>query len=323
MSAGSRSITVTRDKGAAGPAPGSASRRGPARKTMIALAGAAIIVALTDALPAHSWPTGAGLTGTVVGATSQSGSLRGAKPLRSSPCAHHHPRLLCPDLIMSAPSQLHFDRTTIRWRLLLRAASSVNNLGSGPMELSFHRKGSRISAYQAIYDVHGRRHLFPSAARLTFKHVSGDRYGLPSIEALNYWKLRHAAAFQLWSINRHDRAIRLVRTGPKVDYCLRDLVLTHPLPRSPGTAVYPACNQNPYIRNDVLGTSVGWSDQYPYEYPEQWINVTGLRGRFAYVQVADPDNLLIESNHKNDVSETYIALPSGRVLGHRVAVSAP
>jgi hypothetical protein len=238
-------------------------------------------------------------------------------------CKRYRPRLLCPDLIMSAPSRMQFDRTTIRGRVLLRAASSVNSLGSGPMELSFHRNGSHTKAYQAIYDIRGGRHLFPSKARLTFKYVPGERYGQPSIEGLSYWKLRHAAAFQLWSINGHNHAVRLVRTGPKVDYCLRDLVLTHPTSRSPGAAVYPACSQNPYMRSDILGTSVGWSDQYPYEYPEQWIDVTGLRGRFAYVQMADPDNLLIESNHKNDVSETYIALPSGRVLGHRVAVSAP
>jgi hypothetical protein len=73
----------------------------------------------------------------------------------------------------------------------------------------------------------------------------------------------------------------------------------------------------------VLGTSVGWSDVYPYEYPQQWINVTGLRGRFAYVEIADPGDVLMESSHGNDVSETYVALPSGRVLGRRTAVGAP
>ena len=41
------------------------------------------------------------------------------------------------------------------------------------------------------------------------------------------------------------------------------------------------------------------------------------------VQIADPGNLLMESSHRNNVSETYLALPSGRVLGHRVGVSAP
>jgi hypothetical protein len=73
----------------------------------------------------------------------------------------------------------------------------------------------------------------------------------------------------------------------------------------------------------VLGTSVGWSDVYPYEYPEQWIDVTGLRGRFAFVQVADPEGLLIESDHRNNLSETFVQLPSGRVLGRRVAVAGP
>jgi hypothetical protein len=62
---------------------------------------------------------------------------------------------------------------------------------------------------------------------------------------------------------------------------------------------------------------------YPYEYPEQWIDVTGLHGRFAYVQIADPDNHLMESTHRDDVSETYVELPSGRVLGHRVGVAGP
>ena len=73
----------------------------------------------------------------------------------------------------------------------------------------------------------------------------------------------------------------------------------------------------------MRGTSVGWSDIYPYEYPEQWIDVTGLSGRFAYAQIVDPENLLIESNHKNNLSETYVSLPSGLVLGHRAGVAAP
>jgi hypothetical protein len=51
--------------------------------------------------------------------------------------------------------------------------------------------------------------------------------------------------------------------------------------------------------------------------------VTGLRGRFAYVQIADPEHLFIESNEQNNISETYISLPSGRVLGHRVGVAEP
>jgi lysyl oxidase len=230
----------------------------------------------------------------------------------------------CPDLIMSAPSELHLDRTTIPGRVLLRATSSINNRGSGPLEIRAHRTGSGgMMVYQAIYDRRGRRHLFRTDAKLVFKSIPGERYEHASVGTFSYWKFEHAAAFELWSIDAQRRAVELVRMGPKVDYCLRDLIRTRPSRSSPRTPVHPACSQNANIERDVLGTSVGWSDVYPYEYPEQWIDVTGLRGRFTYVQVADPDNLLIESSHQNNVSETYIALPSGHVLGHRVGVAAP
>jgi hypothetical protein len=233
-------------------------------------------------------------------------------------------RLRCPDLIMSAPLHLHIDRTTIPGRVLLRATSSINNRGGGPLELRAHRTGPHsMVVYQAIYDRSGRRHLFRTVARLVFKYVPGERYENPSVGDFRYWKLEHAAAFELWSIDANSRAVQLVRTGPKVDYCLRDLTRSRPSRSSPAKPVYPACSQNPNIRSDVRGTSVGWSDVYPYEYPEQWIDVTGLRGRFAYAQIADPENLLIESNHQNNLSETYVTLPSGRVVGHRVGVAAP
>lgn len=224
---------------------------------------------------------------------------------------------------MSAPFDMHLDRSTMRGHVLLRAASSINNHGRGPIELRARRTRRGMVVYQAIYDRSGRAHLFRTKAHLVFKYVPGQRYEHPTIEAFSYWKLAHAAGFQLWSIDAHRHALQLVRSGPKVDYCLRDLIRSRPSPISPVAPAYPACSQDPYMRHDRLGTSAGWSDVYPYEYPEQWIDVTGLRGRFAYVQTVDPDNLLIERNHENDVSETYVELPSGRILGHRVGVGAP
>lgn len=225
---------------------------------------------------------------------------------------------------MSAPSELHLDRTTIPGHLLLRATSSVNNHGAGPLELRAHRSGPHTTVVdQAIYDASGRVHLYRTAAKLAFKYIPGERYEYGNVGAASYWKLEHAAAFELWSIDAQRKATRLVRMGPKVDYCLRDLFRTHPSNTSPPGAVYPGCNRNAHMQNDVLGTSVGWSDVYPYVYPEQWIDVTGLHGRFAYVQMADPDNLLAESNHQNDVSETYVELPSGHMLGQRVGLASP
>jgi len=225
---------------------------------------------------------------------------------------------------MSAPSNLRLDRSTQRGHVLLRAASSIDNLGTGPLELRARRRGQQtMSVSQVVYDNVGQRHVFPTRGQLVFKHVPGYRYDRPGVGDFTYWKFRFAAAFQLWSVDPQGRALRLVRFGPKLDYCLRDLFRTHPSGHSPSDAVYPACSQRADLLRNVLGTSAGWSDVYPYDYPEQWIDVTGLRGRFAYVQIADPLNLLYESDKQNNVSETYVGLPSGRVLGHRVESSHP
>jgi hypothetical protein len=254
------------------------------------------------------------------------GSATPPSPAAETPHPCHVARLhlRCPDLIMSAPSDMQLDRTTRPGRVLLRATSSIDNRGRGPLQLRARRTGPhRWRVYQVIYDTRNRAHRFRTSASLVFKFVPGERYEYGNVGSARYWKLKHAAAFQLWSLGAHFRARALVRESPKVDYCLRDLFRTAPSKASPTAPVYPACSQDPNIRSDVLGTSVGWSDVYPSEYPEQWIDVTGLHGRFAFVQRADPDHLLIESTRRNDLSETYIQLPSGRVLGHRIAVSKP
>jgi Lysyl oxidase len=242
----------------------------------------------------------------------------------ANPCLRRALHLRCPDLAMSAPSELHLDTTTIPGRVLLRATSSVNDLGAGPIELRAHRGARRRWVVeQAIYDRRGHARLFHTRVRLVYKYVPGYRYEYGNVGATSYWKVRHLAAFQLWSSNARLRLGRLVRTGPKVDYCLRDLFRTHPSPRSPPAAVYPGCSEEAGVAHDLFGTSVGWSDVYPYGYPEQWIDVTGLRGRYAYMQTVNPQGRLYESSTRNNASETFVALPSGRILGQRVGVQAP
>jgi hypothetical protein len=48
---------------------------------------------------------------------------------------------------------------------------------------------------------------------------------------------------------------------------------------------------------------------YPPSYPEQYIDVTGLRGCFAYVHTADPRNGVYESNERNNSSSVTVRLP--------------
>jgi hypothetical protein len=153
---------------------------------------------------------------------------------------------------------------------------------------------------QRIYGV-GHEHLgVRTGGSLYFYFIPGQG---------RYWKFKNAARFELWSLDRTRHRKRLVRTGPKLYYCFRDLQKTGGGHRSPRSRIYPGCSQDSRKRRVTLGTSVGWSDIYPAGYHEQWIDVTGLRGCFAYVHRADPKNRIFESNEGNNDSQTIVRLP--------------
>lgn len=224
-------------------------------------------------------------------------------PPVENPCiAPGAERLLCPDLVMRRPWGIHADRATRRGLTLLRAGNVIDSVGDGPAELFGTRIGPRfMRARQRIYKRGGGRIGVATDGRLQFKFAHLSRY---------WWKFYDAARFELWRVDSRGRRTRLVRTGPKVAYCLRDLSRTRPrLPRSPRVAHYPACSNDSGAEHVTMGTSVGWADIYPPTYPEQWIDVTGLRGCFAYVHIADPNNRIYESNEDNNEAQLIVRLP--------------
>jgi Lysyl oxidase len=213
--------------------------------------------------------------------------------------------LRCPDLVMKRPFGLYADR--IRGRTLLRAGNSLDSVGQGPIELHGVRTGRTyyMRARQRIYERDGGRISVRTGARLYFKYAHLSR---------NWWKFLFAAKFELFRLDDDGkRAERRTRRGPKISYCLRDFRHTRRRLRgSPRRRVYPACSTNAHARRVTVGTSVGWSDVYPPSYPEQWIDVTRLRGCFAYVHTADPLNGIYESNEDNNSSTVVVGLPYRR-----------
>jgi hypothetical protein len=211
-------------------------------------------------------------------------------------------RLRCPDLVMRRPYGLYTDRLTKAGSTVLRAGNVLDSIGRGPVELRGERATRRfMSAYQRIHTVGGGLLSIDTNARLEFKFAHQQRY---------WWKFHDAARFELWRVDSRGRRTVRVRTGPKVAYCLRDLTHTRPkLSGSPRRPVYPACSTKQRAETVTLGTSPGWADIYPPAYPEQWIDVTGLRGCFAYVHIADPENGIFESNEDNNEAQTIVRLP--------------
>ena len=242
----------------------------------------------------------AGLAAAVFVGTAGADHHSGAQE-SDNPCLTERVRFLnCPDLIMKRPYGLYVQHS--RGRVLLRAGNSIDNIGRGPAELHGTRIGPRfMRARQRIYRRAGGRISLATGARMEFKlaHLG-----------LRWWKFHNAARFELWRLDGDGTRVRLVRVGPKVSYCLRDLARTRGyLRRSPARRVYPACDTYPARKQETIGTSVGWSDIYPATYPEQWIDVKGLRGCFAYMHEADPGNGIYESNENNNEAAVIVRLP--------------
>ncbi len=252
-----------------------------------------------------------------VGATTasgQGGQIPGVPAL--NPClGADAAELLCPNLRMQPPSDLRVSKTR-SGRRLLHATNSIDSRGDGPAELRGKRDPGKhyMDADQRIALRGGGRRTVKTEAYLGFKHIP-DQGG--------YWKFKDAARFELWTLDAQDRPLELVRVGPKQYYCLRDLEHTKPGPGSPRRRVYPGCNKDRRTTRVTLGTSVGWSDVYPSTYHEQYIEITGLRGRYGFFHIADPENGIWETDESDNAAMTIVSLPSGRALGTRGPMPRP
>jgi hypothetical protein len=219
-----------------------------------------------------------------------------------NPCEGSEARfLLCPNLRIAPPSELYAQKAG--GHVLLRATSDVQSRGKGPMELHGRRDGPRsMKVNQRIFKKGGGFITVPTEARLHFTYV-GTYFGG------SYWKVHQLANFELRRVGLDGAVGDVVRTSPKLNYCLRDLYRTRAGRRSPPSRFYPGCNQNPFQDHVRLGTSVGWSDIYPATYHQQWIDVAGLRGCFAYRMIVDPQENLFESNESDNMSQVLVRLP--------------
>jgi hypothetical protein len=217
-----------------------------------------------------------------------------------NPCDFYR-TALCPDLIMAPPSGLFVGRSP-RGRLRLYATNHIINVGAGPLEIKGTRTGAReMRARQVIRRRGNQPIVTPDAGELYFKYVDSRRG--------SYWKYSHAARFELWALNADGTRGELVRTGPKVDYCFRDLQRVRAFPRTPRRAIYPGCSQVRGLAKDRLGVSPGWADVYPSSYPENWIDITGLKGCFSFIQRADPLGKIAEEHEDNNIGFRHIRLP--------------
>jgi len=234
----------------------------------------------------------------VLAASAPAGAQDQVPAPTTNPCELYK-TALCPDLIMAPPDGLYVGRSP-QGRLRLYATNHIINVGKGPLEIKGTRSGPReMKARQVIHRAGNSPIVTPEAGELYFKFVDRGR-GF-------YWKYSHAARFELWTLLPDGKKGKLVRTGPKLDYCLRDLDRVRAYARR--TARYPGCSQVRGLPTDRLGVSPGWADVYPSTYPENWIDITGLKGCFSFVHRADPLGRIAEIREDNNYGWRHIRLP--------------
>ena len=102
-------------------------------------------------------------------------------------------------------------------RVLLRATSDVRSRGRGPIELHGRRNGwRRMRVNQRIYRRGGGHIDVRTHASLRFTDVGAYFGG-------SYWKVHQLARFELRRVRDDGTLGPVLRTGPKLNYCLRDL----------------------------------------------------------------------------------------------------
>ncbi len=226
----------------------------------------------------------------------------------ASPCAAPERPFACPDLIMRKPYGMRLLRT--RKRQLLAATNAIVNVGEGPLEIRARRDNiaeDQMTARQVL------RPRLPGVAA-TVLPATGTVDFYDTRTRGRYWKYQAAASFTLRPLSRSGRVGLIRRTGPKVDYCFRDLRRVHrpsgvAYPRSPARFHFGACSTTFGARELTLGTSVGWADIYPWRYPQNAIDVTGLRGCFLYTLKADPRDEIRELREDNNAASVVVRLP--------------
>lgn len=227
----------------------------------------------------------------------------------ANPCTDAPHLYACPDLVMRKPYGVRLIRTPKR--RLLAATNAIVNVGDGPLEIRARRRN--VAEDQMI----GRQVLRPAGPGTApaVLPATGTIDFYDTRTRGRYWKYQGAASFTLRPVFPSGRVGRIRRTGDKVDYCFRDLRKVTRLDGdgayagTPPSRQFGACSTTKGALGLTLGTSVGWADIYPWDYPQNSIDVTGLRGCFAYTLKADPRGELVELREDNNAGSIPVRLP--------------
>jgi len=223
-----------------------------------------------------------------------------------------------PDLRTLPPNEIHLGTALVNDQnhYVVRFTNVVWNAGTGPFELHgtphFPIDGL-FDASQWIYDDPAGLDVQPIG---TFAfHTSHQHFHFDGFARYELWKQRDFERAEAGGFKNGEP----LRTSPKVSFCVLDITRVDPF-SGPPTQVYRTCSPA------MEGLSPGWGDVYDYLLPDQWVDVgeTPLSdGAYVIRSIADPDNMVFESDGKGDASResqvansavAYFSIANGRLV---------
>lgn len=111
-----------------------------------------------------------------------------------------------------------------------------------------------------------------------------------------HWHFSNFAEYRLRSVSSGQ-----VFLGRKMAFCIED------------TRCWSGCGstQKRYSCNR-MGLQVGWADMYDKSVPCQWLDITDVPGgNYVLELVADPNDLIDESDEGNNITQISITIPGG------------
>ncbi len=223
----------------------------------------------------------------------------GGPGVAAQPAAPPAPLPVLPDLRVLPPSSLYIVAASDTSERRLKFTTTIWNAGPGLLEVRGAEDPAtgELTVRQVLYSADGREVPGDAVGTFDFEHRHGHLH------------LSGFARYELWTVAPDGALVELVAVNEKVGFCLMDNVL---LDRELAVSAEPRYPID--CEGDVQGISPGYGDVYAAQLYEQDVVVTGLPdGRYALVNVANPEGVISEATLENNRSVVYLVLEGDSV----------
>ena len=183
-------------------------------------------------------------------------------------------------------------------RRLLRFTAIMSNRGVGPFETRATRPavGQPWTVRQRIFDDAGGHRDVTTGAGLVY-----------AVDGHDHWHVRDMMSYDLWGPGGTFR-------GAKVGFCFFDT--TYLYGSNPAHYQEASCGHQGSLAT-VNGITVGWGDNYPWNFAFQWVDITHVSGGTYWLRATvDQKGHFTESAENDNCAWLRLTIPaSGTNLG--------